>query len=100
MESDRKAPGANPENLLTVVRQARDAQLVLPEFQRSFVWAREDIEEFLASILQHYFVGTFLILDTPSDRPMFPFRRVEGLETLDQQLQSNQYPTVRLVLDG
>jgi len=66
-----ESPKANPENLLTIVNQAHDAKIVLPEFQRSFVWAREDIEQLLASVLQGYFVGTFLLLDTPTSSPMF-----------------------------
>ncbi|MCX8025666.1 MAG: DUF262 domain-containing protein [Thermanaerothrix sp.] len=46
--------------------------MVLLEFQRSFVWTREDTEELLVSILQGYFIGTFLILDTPPERAIFP----------------------------
>ena len=40
-----EAPKANPEKLLTLVEEAYKAKIVLPEFQRSFVWSREDIEE-------------------------------------------------------
>jgi uncharacterized protein with ParB-like and HNH nuclease domain len=58
------------------LEDAFDGKVVIPEFQRSFVWAREDIEELLLSILQGYFLGTFLMLDTPTDRPMLPFRSV------------------------
>ena len=93
-------PKANPENLLEIVKDAYRAKVVVPEFQRSFVWGREDIEEFLASILQGYFVGTFLMLDTTPEQPMFPFRVVEGLETVNGQVNPGQHSTVRLVLDG
>lgn len=95
-----ESPKANPENLLTIVNQAHDAKIVLPEFQRSFVWAREDIEQLLASVLQGYFVGTFLLLDTPTSSPMFPFRVVEGLEKVNGNAHPSQHATVRLVLDG
>lgn len=94
------SPKANPENLLEIVKGAYQGKVVVPEFQRSFVWGREDIEEFLASVLQGYFVGTFLMLDTSPERPMFPFRRVEGVESINGQADPQQYPTVRLVLDG
>lgn len=93
-------PKANPENLLEIVKDAYRAKVVVPEFQRSFVWSRENIEEFLASILQGYFVGTFLMLDTTPEHPMFPFRMVEGLETVNGQVNPGQHSTVRLVLDG
>src|SRR6266571_3129526 len=93
-------PKANPENLLTIVRDAYSGKVVLPEFQRSFVWTREDIEELLVSIMKGYFVGTFLLLDTPSDKPMIPFRPVEGLEAINSSASHQTQQTVRLVLDG
>jgi len=62
-----ETPKPNPENLLSIMRDAYAGKVVTPEFQRSFVWAREDIEQPLVSILQGYFIGTFLMLDTPSD---------------------------------
>jgi len=95
-----EAPKANPENLLDIVRDAYRAKVVVPEFQRAFVWSREDIEEFMASVLQGYFVGTFLLLDTPTHSPMFPFRTVEGLEQVNRLARPEQHATVRLVLDG
>jgi len=94
------SPKAHPENLLEIVKDAYRAKVVVPEFQRSFVWGRENIEEFLASIIQGYFVGTFLMLDTDPERPMFPFRTVEGLEMVNGQASPRQHSTVRLVLDG
>jgi|GEM_PF-424053 len=95
-----ETPKANPENLLSLMRDAHAAKVVIPEFQRSFIWGREDIEELLVSILQGYFIGTFLLLDTPSDKPMFPFRVVEGLEGVNNGINPQNYNTVRLVLDG
>ncbi|MBI4445995.1 MAG: DUF262 domain-containing protein [Acidobacteria bacterium] len=95
-----EAPKANPENLLTIISGVYDGKVVVPEFQRSFVWWRQDIEELLASIFQGYFVGTLLLLDTPVRQPMFPFRKVEGLEKVNPGADPNRHGTVRLVLDG
>ncbi len=95
-----EVPKANPENLLGIIREAYGGKVVIPEFQRSFLWAREDIEELLVSILQGYFIGTFLILDTSPERSLFPFRKIEGLDKIDPSVQSEKLPTVRLVLDG
>jgi len=95
-----ETPKANPENLLAVIQDAFHGKVVLPEFQRSFVWSREDIEELLVSILQGYFIGTFLMLDTPPDRALFPFRTVEGLEKINPQANPRDHATIRLVLDG
>lgn len=95
-----ETPKANPENLLTLVQAAYEGKVVLPEFQRSFVWERENIEELLVSILQGYFIGTFLILDTPVESALFPFRPVEGLDKVNPYVLPGRHATVRLVLDG
>jgi len=95
-----EAPKANPEKLLALIQDAYQGRVVLPEFQRSFVWKRENIEELLVSILHGYFIGTFLFLDTPAERALFPFRPVEGLQEVNPAAASASLPTVRLVLDG
>lgn len=93
-------PKANPEKLNAIIEDAYHGKVVLPEFQRSFVWARENIEELLVSILQGYFIGTFLILDTPPEQAIFPFRVIEGLEHVNPNGKSRNHSTIRLVLDG
>jgi uncharacterized protein with ParB-like and HNH nuclease domain len=89
MKEQIETPNANPENLLSIIRDSYDGKVVIPEFQRSFVWAREDIEELLVSILQGYFIGTFLMLDTDADKSLFPYRAVEGLEQVNQKSTRN-----------
>jgi len=95
-----ETPKANPENLLSICKAAHEGKVVVPEFQRSFIWSRNDIEELLVSVIQGYFIGTFLMLDTPADEPMFPFREVEGLDKVNPAANPHQHATVRLVLDG
>jgi len=95
-----ETPKANPERLLTIISDAYQAKVVVPEFQRSFVWGRDNITELLASILQGYFIGTLLMLDTPASKAMFPFRTIEGLEKVNSDARPEQHQTVRLVLDG
>ena len=90
-----ESPKANPDNLLRIIEDARRAKVVIPDFQRSFVWERDGIQDLLTSILRGYFMGMFLMLDTPSENAMFPFRPVEGVK-----IQSHRQATVRLVLDG
>lgn len=94
------APKANPEKLLSIVEDARAGKVVLPSFQRSFVWDRDNIETLLASVLEGYFIGTLLMLDTPADDPMFPFRTVEGLEQVHPEVSARAHGTLRLLLDG
>ena len=93
-------PRANPEKLLDLVEDAYLGKVVLPEFQRSFVWRREDIEELLVSILQGYFIGKFLILDTQPERALFPWRLVEGLQAVNPAAKQSNHSTLRLILDG
>ncbi|BAZ19898.1 hypothetical protein NIES4073_07710 [Kalymmatonema gypsitolerans NIES-4073] len=95
-----EAPKANPQNLLALIRDAYSAKVVVPEFQRSFVWARDNVEEFLSSLLQGYFVGTFLMLDTPTNKPMFPFHLLEGVKDVNSQVRAKDHATVQMVLDG
>lgn len=95
-----ETPKANPENLLSILQDAYAGKVVIPEFQRSFVWGREDVEQLLVSILEGYFIGTFLMLDTSVDKPLFPFRAVEGLEHVNPNANPQSLSTVKIVLDG
>lgn len=51
-------------------------------------------------MLQGYFVGTFLMLDTASSRPMFSFNPVEGVKSVNPNIRPKEQGTVHLVLDG
>jgi hypothetical protein len=95
-----EAPKSNPENLLALINAVYNGKVVVPEFQRSFVWARDNIEEFLTSILHGYFMGTFLMLDTPSNKPMFHFNPLEGVKKVNPNVRPKEHTTVQLVLDG
>lgn len=81
------------ESLISLIDWGRDGKVVLPHFQRSFIWDRQSIEELLVSILNDYFIGSLLILNVlPDDLPFEP-RKLEGVED----------PTIRatkMVLDG
>lgn len=90
-----ESPKANPENLLDIIKYAVAGKVVIPDFQRSFVWKKDDIQDLLTSLLHGYFIGIFLMLDTPSKNSMFPFRLVEGMTD-----KTDVPETVRLVLDG
>ncbi|NEQ39136.1 MAG: DUF262 domain-containing protein [Okeania sp. SIO3I5] len=90
-----ESPEANPKILLDIIKSAVAGKVVIPDFQRSFVWKKDDIQDLLTSLLQGYFIGIFLMLDTPRKNPMFPFRSVEGMTE-----KPNVTETVTLVLDG
>ena len=89
-------PKANPEKLVELVQHAAAGRVVLPDFQRDFVWESDDVRELLVSVLHGYFIGTFLMLDTSSADPMFPIMAVAGCASVGP----SSYAIVRLVLDG
>ena len=86
-----------PDNngLLDLVRRARKGTLVLPQFQRNFVWSRDDITGLLESILEGHFIGSFLLLRTDADSVPFGLRPIEGVDLADSQLRPDA-----MILDG
>jgi len=76
--------------LIGLVEQTQHGKLCLPQFQRDFVWTREEIADLLRSILRGYFVGSLLILRCDPDRP--PFAPVA--------LRGSTPESVRLAPDG
>lgn len=83
------------KGLMLLVDKATAGQIVLPEFQRNFVWGRDDIRDLLVSILRNYFIGTFLFLRADHEDTPFAIRPIAGLSTSIQQLKPEW-----MVLDG
>ena len=73
--------------LLTLIKDSRDGTLVLPQFQRNFVWSRDDITDLLISILEGHFIGTFLLLRTNANDSLFAARALEGIDLRRDQLR-------------
>jgi hypothetical protein len=85
--------GIEKEFLHDLLREVRDGQIELPEFQRGWVWPDRHIASLLASISQGYPVGTVMMLRTGGDI-RFKQRPVEGA-TPPARTQVE-----RLILDG
>ena len=81
--------------VLRLVEQAQEGRIALPQFQRNFVWPREEIADLLLSILKGYFIGTFLLLETDRDHTPFGVRPLAGVGKRPEDLRPE-----RLVLDG
>lgn len=71
-----------PDNqkLLDLIESARKGKLVLPQFQRNFVWSRDDITALLSSVLQGHFIGSLLLLNTDYDNVPFAVRPLQGVD--------------------
>ncbi len=85
------------KRLIELVKKAYRGEVMLPDFQRNFVWARNDIEELICSLVERMFIGTFLIQRVdPSDVP-FKVIPIEGADQINDNFDPK--PEI-IVLDG
>ncbi len=85
------------KKILGLVEQAYKGEVVLPDFQRNFVWDRKSIEEFIESLLANIFIGTFLVLKTSKEEAPFKCIFVQGAEEVNPDIKIN--PSI-IVIDG
>lgn len=83
--------------LLSLIEKVQRGEIVLPQFQRNFVWSRDDIADLLLSIMKGYFIGSFLFLDADRDNNPFGIRTLAGIDVNENDL-TNRLDL--LVLDG
>jgi len=67
-----------------LVKSVKNGDIVLPDFQRSFIWEPEDVRELLVSVLGNYFIGSMLILEHFRDESPFALRLVEGVKRVNE----------------
>ena len=85
------------KELLSLVKGAYKGEVMLPDFQRNFIWARQDIEELIKSLLEDMFIGNFLIHNVSPLNPPFKPIAIEGAKDVNSKYQPN--PSI-LILDG
>jgi len=83
------------KRLSLLMDMASKGEIVLPEFQRNFVWRRDDITALLTSIIKKYFIGTFLFLRVDRDNIPFAMRPITGVDKNEKELDPEW-----MVLDG
>lgn len=83
------------EKLLDLVEQARKGKIVLPQFQRNFVWNRDDITALIVSVLQGHYIGSFLFLDSDPENIPFAYRALQGIDLAENHLHPET-----MILDG
>ncbi len=81
-----------------LMNDVHDGTLVLPDFQRSFIWEPEDVRELIVSVLGDYFIGSMLVLEQYKDDSPFALRLVEGMDKINPQV--NIQSIVKILLDG
>lgn len=80
--------------LIEILDGVKRGEYVVPDFQRSFVWGPENIKELLVSILDDYYIGSFLIWETKKEDCPFKTRPVEGVE------KETKGDTIKAIMDG
>lgn len=85
------------KNMLGLIKKAFDGEVMLPDFQRNFIWARNDIEELIKSLIENMFIGTFLIQRVDPNNLPFKVIAIEGSEILNHNFVKK--PEI-LILDG
>src|SRR2546428_72063 len=81
--------------LVGLIEQARDGKVCLPEFQRDFVWRRDEVADLLRSILRRYYIGSLLLLRCDPQAPPFAPAPFRGAQPILRELNPEL-----LVLDG
>jgi uncharacterized protein with ParB-like and HNH nuclease domain len=49
-----------------LIEHAYEGKICLPNFQRDFVWTREEVADLVRSIIRGYFIGSLLLLRAPA----------------------------------
>jgi len=83
------------KELIDLVKKTQHGEIVLPEFQRNFVWDRDDITDLLLSIIKGYYIGNFLLLRVDKDNIPFAMRPIAGIDLRNEELNPDW-----MILDG
>ena len=57
--------------IVGLVEQGHEGKICLPNFQRDFVWSREEVADLVRSIVRGYFIGSLLLLRCEPNNPPF-----------------------------
>ena len=90
-------------SIVGLVAKALAGEVCLPNFQRDFVWAPDDVADLLRSVLRSYFLGSLLLLRSDPDHPPFAPAYLRGVTDYaagnGSALLQDATPSL-LVLDG
>ncbi len=81
-----------------LLNEVYNGKIVLPDFQRSFIWEPEDVRELLVSVLGGYFIGSMLTIDSTKDDSPFALRLIEGVKEVNNKAEIQNL--VKILLDG
>jgi hypothetical protein len=81
--------------IVGLVEQAHAGKICLPNFQRDFVWRREEVADLVRSIVRGYFIGSLLLLRSDPNNPPFAPIFLRGSDAPNR----DPHPEL-LILDG
>lgn len=87
-------PKPTPERILQLANRVLIGDIILPEFQRPFVWKRRQILELMDSIYRNFPIGSLLVWE--STQRLASKRSIADLEVAER---GEKYP-VNYLLDG
>jgi uncharacterized protein with ParB-like and HNH nuclease domain len=67
-------------NLFELLSDVDKGLIVIPDFQRDFIWNLKQIEELLNSVINGYFIGSILLLESFLDNLRFAPRLIRGVD--------------------
>lgn len=85
-------------NLFELLDDVRKGLIVIPDFQRDFIWDLKQIEELLNSVINGYFIGSILLLESSLNNLRFAPRLIRGVQ--QGQINRNGHYTIKYILDG
>lgn len=85
------------KSLKDLVKKSYHGEVMLPDFQRNFVWSRGDVEELFKSLLENMFIGSFLIHNVDPLNPPFKTIEIAGASAVNKTY--TEKPNI-LILDG
>jgi uncharacterized protein with ParB-like and HNH nuclease domain len=85
-------------NLFELLSDVDKGLIVIPDFQRDFIWNLKQIEELLNSVLNGYFIGSILLLESFLDNLRFAPRLIRGVDR--NKIDRRGHNTIKYILDG
>jgi len=74
-------PKPNSTTISEILKKSQENKWVLPYFQRYFTWTRADVRDFLTSIFNDYYVGSFLFWEIYSESIPLGTISIKGINT-------------------
>ena len=81
-----------------ILNDVKSGQLVLPDFQRDFVWKPDDVKDLLISVFGDFYIGSMLFMDAIKGDSPFAVRLVSGVSELFPAVQPQSI--MKILLDG